>query len=117
MSDTPEAMPLNQDIQDIAVLPSPTTHHHLALSRHARRDVRIELVLGLIGLYGVGSLLSGKMRIGVGALAFSAMWLGIRLILLAVTAGVALFVLLPLTIIFAISHALTLRRILRQDLH
>jgi hypothetical protein len=91
-------------------------HHHVKLSHRARWHVAIEFLLGLIGLYGIGFLLSGKIRAGVGALIFSALWLVIRLVFLAVTAGFALVFLLPLTIIFAFSHAATLRRTLRQAL-
>jgi len=91
-------------------------HPHLRLSRRARRQLAVELVLGLIGLYGIGFLLSRHIRAGVGALAFSAIWLVIRVALLLATAGILLIVLLPLTMIFALSHTVTLRRVMRAAL-
>ncbi len=95
---------------------SATKHPHLKLSRRARRQLAVELILGLIGLYGIGFLLSRHFRAGVGALVFSAVWLAIRIVLLLATAGILVVVLLPLTIIFALSHTVTLRRTMRASL-
>ena len=103
--------------EPLALSPAPVTKHpHIKLSHRARRHLTIEFLLGLIGLYGIGFLLSGKIRAGIGSLIFSAVWLAIRLVLLAVTAGISLIFLLPLTVVFAFSHTVTLRRMLRQAL-
>src|SRR5215469_6162003 len=79
---------MNEDIvtdqhDSLPLAPVPVTkRHHLRLSRRSRRQLAVELVLGLIGLYGIGFLLSRHIRAGVGALVFSAIWLVIRVALL-----------------------------------
>ncbi len=91
-------------------------HTHIRLHKRSRQHLAIELFLGLFGLFGIGFLLSGKIRASIGSLIFSGVWLAVRLTLLAVTAGFSIVVLLPLTFIFAVSHTMTLRRLLRQSL-
>jgi hypothetical protein len=108
---------ISNQAEPLPLSPAPVTkHHRLKLSRRARRQLAIEFVLGLIGLYGIGFLLSRNIRAGIGALAFSAVWFVIRIALLLATAGFLLIVLFPLTILFALSHTVTLRRTIRASL-
>jgi hypothetical protein len=92
-------------------------HPHSKLSHSDRQHMHLEFWLGLIvGLYGIGFLSSGKIRAGMGALFFSALWAIARLASFLFTAGLGIFVTLPLTAIFAITHTRSLRRALRQGL-
>ncbi len=82
---------------------------------HRRLPVLLEFVMGVVGVFGVGYFLAGKFGVAFRWFLFSALWLTLRIGLLAVTGGLACLCMGPLSVLLATLHSISLNRELRQD--
>jgi hypothetical protein len=83
-------------------------------ARRATTAVVVEVVLGLAGIYGVGWLFAGRVRLAVILLVLSIAWIALAGGASVATAGVGLCGVVPLNVLFAALSAIALNRALKR---